>query len=84
MIKECPVILNNEAVTVVRYDDITIQFPSIKHDAKKVFVNYENDKYTIVDKMPDEKPKTTAKKRTTKKKTTEEPKVETDDCIDLE
>ena len=49
MVKECLVILNNEAVTVVKYDETNIQFPSIKKDAKKVFVNYENGKYSIVD-----------------------------------
>ena len=49
MVKECLVVLNNEAVTVVKYDDTNIQFPSINKDAKKVFVNCENGKYSIVD-----------------------------------
>ncbi len=49
MIKECPVLLNNEAVTVVKYGDAEIQFPSIKKDAKKVNVKFDNGKYSIVD-----------------------------------
>lgn len=71
MVKECLVILNNDAVTVVKYDDKNIQFPSIHKDAKKVFVNYENGKYSIVDEKYKagsvEKPK---KKNNTFKKTT--------------
>lgn len=70
MIKECSVLLNNEAVTVVKYDDdITIQFPSINRKAKTVFVKYEDGEYSIVDKDYKEsaaKPK----KKSTKKKTT--------------
>lgn len=50
MVKECSVILNNDRVTVVRFNDIDIQFPSIKRDAKAVYVQRENDKYSIVDK----------------------------------
>ena len=33
MTKQCPVILNNKAVTVVKFDNIEIQFPSIHKDA---------------------------------------------------
>lgn len=90
MIKKCPVILNNKAVTVVKFGDVSVQLPSIKKDVKTVFLKYENERYSIVDGMPEEpdesKPevKSTVKKRTTKKKTTEEPKVETDNCIELE
>ena len=90
MIKECPVILNNEAVTVVKFGDVSVQFPSIKKDEKTVFVKYKNEKYSIVDGIQDEteeaKPETKSivKKRTSKKKTVEEPKIETDDCIELE
>lgn len=50
MIKECPVILNNSAVTVVQYDNVKIQFPSIQKKVKTVFVKYENGKYEIVEK----------------------------------
>lgn len=79
MVKECLVILNNEAVTVVKFDDKNIQFPSINKDVKKVFVNYENGKYSIVDEkyMAEsvEKPK---KKNSTSKKTTFDKNVDRD------
>ena len=69
MIKECIVKLNNEAVTVVAYEDIDIQFPAIHKEAKTLFVNCENGKYEIVDK--DRKPKNvTVEKKNNKKKTT--------------
>lgn len=51
MVKECSVVLNNDAVTVVRFNDIDIQFPSIKKDEQTVFVNCVNDKYSIVDEQ---------------------------------
>lgn len=47
MIKECPVIINNDAVTVVRFEDTDVQFPSIHKDVKKVNVKYDNGKYSI-------------------------------------
>lgn len=69
MIKECPVIINNDCVTVAVYNDIKIQFPSIHRDAKTVFVSYENDRYKIVDK-PAEEPKPATPVAKPKKKTT--------------
>ncbi len=38
MVKECKVILNNDALTVVRYDDKDIQFPAIGRKAATVKV----------------------------------------------
>lgn len=80
MVKECLVILNNEAVTVVRYDDIDIQFPSIYKDVKTVFVKYENGKYSIVDEKDAifeiAQPK---KKKATKKTTIEENVTDTEE-----
>lgn len=71
MVKECIVKLNNEVVTVVAYGDIDVQLPAIHREAKTLFVNCENGKYTVVDK--DYKPKcATAEKKSTKKKTTNE------------
>lgn len=75
MIKECNVIKKNEFVTVVRFDDTDIQFPAISGDLSKVFVSYENGKYSIVEKqdVSKEKPvRTTDKKveKSTRKKTT--------------
>lgn len=52
MIKECKVILNNEAVTVIQFGDIEVQFPSIRKNDKTVFVKYEDGNYSIVDKPP--------------------------------
>lgn len=54
MTKECNVIINNDAVTVILFDDIEVQFPSIHAKAKKVFVKYEDGKYSIVDKLSDD------------------------------
>lgn len=50
MVKECPVILNNDAVTVVNFDGNEVQLPAINSDAKKVFILNKNGKYSVVDK----------------------------------
>lgn len=65
MVKECLVKINNEAITVVRYGDADIQFPSIHKDVNTVFVSYEGGKYFIVDK--DYKPSVVEEKPTQKK-----------------
>ena len=49
MIKECKVLLQNQAVTVVRFDDIEVQFPTRNNKSKTVFVKCEDDKYTIIE-----------------------------------
>lgn len=51
MVKECLVKINNEAITVVRYGDTDIQFPSIHKNVNTVFVSYEGGNYFIVDKV---------------------------------
>lgn len=77
MVKECLVILNNEAVTVVRYGNIDIQFPSIHRNVKTVFVNYEDGKYSIVDeKYKTESAEKYSRKKGAKKKTTIDESVE--------
>lgn len=48
MIKECPVIMNNEAVSVVSFDGIDIQFSCLGKNIKKVNVKFEDGKYSIV------------------------------------
>lgn len=67
MVKECRVIRNNDAYTLVRFDNIEIQFPPIGKDVEKVFVKHENDKYIIVDendkKDTEEQPKKKISKR---------------------
>lgn len=69
MVKECPVTINNDAVTVAKFGETSIQFPSIHREAKTVFVSYENGKYIIIDK-PAEEPnyvtKVTKNRKTTK------------------
>lgn len=82
MVKECIVKLNNEVVTVVAYGDIDVQLPAIHREAKTLFVNCEDGKYTVVDK--DYKPKGAAvEKKSTKKKTTvEEVAKELDTAIE--
>lgn len=55
MIKECPILINNTAVTVVKYDDVEVQFPAINKDVKTVFVDFTEGKYNIVDKKEIEK-----------------------------
>lgn len=75
MIKECKVILHNEAVTVVDYDGKNIQFPSIAGDSKTVFVKCENGEYSICDGKEDVK-ETAVKKTAQKKKATVEETTE--------
>lgn len=90
MVKECLVMLNNEVVTVARYGDTDIQFPSIHRDAKTVFVSCEDGKYSIVDKNYITKgAEKFNKKKSTDKKTTidesvEEIKVDTEEMLDTE
>lgn len=49
MVQDCKVILNNDLVTVARFNNIDIQFPSIHKAADSVRVLYKDGKYTIVD-----------------------------------
>lgn len=48
MIKECPVILNNEAVTVVTYGDVKVQLPPVGNKVKTVMLDCVDGKYSIV------------------------------------
>ena len=49
MLKECTVVLNNDAVTVIKDGNELIQIPSIHRKADKVKVLIEGHKYTVVD-----------------------------------
>ena len=49
MVKRCQVVLNNDAVTVFRLDDIDIQVPAIKRKAEYVNVLYSDGRYVVVD-----------------------------------
>ena len=56
MVKECPVIINNDAVTVVRFDGNDIQFPSVGQEGIKTLnVKFENGNYSIVTNEVDDK-----------------------------
>lgn len=85
MIKECRVIRNNEAYTLVRFDNIEIQFPPIGKDVEKVFVKHENDKYIIVDEN-EKDTKKQSKKKVSKRKLEAEKEVlkEADDSLVIE
>ena len=69
MIKDCKIILNNEAVTVVDFDGTEVQFPHIEVDSDTVKVSHTNGKYEIA---ANEEPKEIPKPK--KKKDTDEPK----------
>ena len=67
MIKKCPIVINNSALTVVDFDGELVQFQSIRNiNAKSVNVLFEDGKYSIVKDMPkklaEEKPRKKSKK----------------------
>lgn len=81
MIKECNVLLNNSAVTVVRFGDRDVQLPPIGRKANTVFVRFENGRYEIADgskavesniQEEEKKPKPPKSRRRTIKKPVEE------------
>jgi hypothetical protein len=77
MVKECKVILHNSAVIVVDFDGTHIQFPAAKTNNETVYVEYVNDRYSIVSKNDYEKSlKPKADKKPKKIKTTETDLVE--------
>lgn len=53
MIKECPVIINNDYCTVVKYDDFYIQFPAVKKNVNTLKVEYKKGWYYIVEENED-------------------------------
>ena len=65
MTKECTVLLNNSAVTVVKFGEVEVQLPSIQRDAKKIFVKFENDRYAVVDKLDELEVQTKKKSKKT-------------------
>lgn len=50
MIKECDVILHNNRVAVILFDGMKIQIPHSELVKEKAYINFENDRYTIVSK----------------------------------
>lgn len=70
MIKDCKVLINNDAVTVFDFDGVHVQVPSIKRKASIVRVLFDNNTYKVVDDDYVEK-KPVKKNDETKKKATE-------------
>ncbi len=48
MVLECKVLMNNEAITVIRYGDINVQIPAIGRKAEYVKVK-DDGTFTVVD-----------------------------------
>lgn len=86
MVRECRVICNNDAYTLVRFDNIEIQFPPIGKDVEKVLVKHENDKYIIVEENDKKDTEEQSKKKISKRKTIIEKEVieETNDSSVVE
>ena len=75
MIKKCKVLINNEAVTVFRYDGVEVQIPSIKRKANYINVIKKDGNYIVVEDGYVEQTKITTgkqKKKTNKKTTIKE------------
>lgn len=49
MVLKCPVLLNNDAVTVIKFNDVEVQIPAIERQASIVTVRFDNGKYSVVD-----------------------------------
>ena len=78
MVKKCKVLINNSAVTVIDYEGIKVQIPSVGRSADYINIIFENGHYIAVSddyKEPEIK-KTTSKKS---KKRAQEPQDE--DCV---
>lgn len=68
LIKECDVLQRNSEVIVVNYDGKLVQLPFDNSVSNKVYVMFNNNKYTLSNQTEFDKQ---AKKKTTKKKTVE-------------
>ena len=72
MIKFCPVIKNNAAITVFDFDGMIVQVPAIGRKADRVNVKFEDGKYEVVADdykeapVKEEAPKKEKNKKTTK------------------
>lgn len=49
MVKNCRVLVNNEAVTVIEYEGKQVQIPSIHRDANTVNVIVKNGRHIVID-----------------------------------
>lgn len=84
MTKECKVLLRNELVMVVNFDGKEIQMPSDHKDTDTVFVKYENDRYSIICKMEEEKKSVKVKPVSRTKKQKKVTEVELADDVTTE
>lgn len=84
MIKNCNILINNEAVTVIEYDGKKIQIPSIHRKATTVKVVKKGNKCIVVDddyKEPAQKVAAKSQKRSNKKTTIDK---DADEAIDTQ
>lgn len=77
MILDCPIIMINDVVMVVRFNNTEVQLPSIGKNAKIVRVMLENGKYSVVSNSCSPKDQCNDaivknKRKNTKKTTTDE------------
>lgn len=92
MVKNCRVLINNEAVTVIEYDGVLVQIPAIHRKARNVNVILQNGRYIVVDDdykdsvaSVTEKPKKKANKKTTiDESANETPNVADESLVDTE
>lgn len=92
MVKNCRVLINNEAVTVIEYDGVLVQIPAIHREAKNINVILQNGRYIVVNDNYKELMASAAEKQKKKanKKTTidesanETPNVADESLIDIE
>lgn len=48
MVKDCNVLLNNADVTVIDFEGVEVQLPSIHRDTRKVRILFKDGKYIAV------------------------------------
>jgi len=72
MIKFCPVIKNNAAITVFDFDGVVVQVPAIGRKVDRVNVKFEDGRYEVVADDYKEEAKVEAPKKEKNKKTTDE------------
>lgn len=48
MVKQCKVLINNEAVTVINFDGREVQIPAIKRNVDSVNILFKNNQYIVV------------------------------------
>lgn len=76
MIRECPVFINNEFVTVVRFGEENVQLPAINREAEFIKVSCEDGHYAIVEEATESIVEESVEQPQKKKKTTKQKNVE--------